>query len=131
VNGVFNSLITDYIARFIIDVNANKTYIMRLPMPLYDEGNEIHEQIVRNSALLNIYNNSEAFIKEFKNLGIKESEIPTSVKSYDKLRIENDILVAGLYGISKAEMQHICSEAYFKVLNDKNPTYLAVLLDKM
>jgi len=131
VNGVFNSLITDYIARFIIDVNANKTYVMRLPMPLYDEGNEIHKQIVINSAFLNIYNNSEAFTKEFQNLGIKESEIPTSSKSYDKLRIENDILVAGLYGISKAEMQHICSEAYFKVLNDKNPAYVAVLLDKM
>ncbi|MCU0437290.1 MAG: Eco57I restriction-modification methylase domain-containing protein [Raineya sp.] len=131
VNGVFNSMVLDYTIRFIIDMHVSKSYVMRLPMPLYDEGNEIHEQIVRNSALLNIYNNSEAFIKEFKNLGIKESEIPTSVKSYDKLRIENDILVAGLYGISKAEMQHICSEAYFKVLNDKNPAYVAVLLDKM
>jgi len=139
VNGVFNSLITDYIARFIIDVNANKTYIMRLPMPLYDEGNEIHEQIVKNSALLNMYNNPDVFKgteMDIFDTDLKryvheiKPEIPTSPKAYDKLRIENDILVAGLYGISKTEMQHICSEAYFKVLNEKNPAYLAVLLDR-
>jgi len=140
VNGLFNSLVLDYTIRFIIDIHVNKTYLMRLPIPLYEEGNEIHEQIVKNSALLNMYNNSDIFkgtemdifdtdLKKYVQ-SIK-SEIPTSPKAYDKMRIENDILVAGLYGISKTEMQHICSEAYFKVLNDKNPAYVAVLLDRM
>jgi hypothetical protein len=32
-NAVFNSLIVDYLIRFIVDININTTYLKRLPIP--------------------------------------------------------------------------------------------------
>jgi hypothetical protein len=138
VNAIFNSLIADYVWRFVVDINMSKTYLMRLPLPqptdLELKENEVYRKIIKNSFLLNWHhskksNNPTGFDKNAKELDISEENLPKTEKSYNLLRLENDKLIAELYGISKQEMEHITSEAYFKVLQNKNPAYLRTLLE--
>ncbi|MCU0447738.1 MAG: Eco57I restriction-modification methylase domain-containing protein [Microscillaceae bacterium] len=133
VNAVLNSLVVDFMARFIIDINVNKTYLMRLPIPQPSEEELLqsadYQILIKNALKLNLAANPQGFenLKSFmENLG----EIPSTDKQKTMLKIENDCLVARLYGISEAELRHLTSEAYFKVLNDKNPAYIQTLLSR-
>ncbi len=138
VQAILNSLVVDYIIRFLIDIHVNKTYLMRLPIPQpTDEElseNKVYQQIIKNALLLNIANTTnldELREKVEKNSKIKieKSDIPTTQKQKDKLQAENDLLIAELYGLSKEQIKHLTSPAYFKILNDKNKAYLSLLSD--
>ena len=132
-SSIFNSIILDYIARFIIDMNATKTYLMRLPIPMPNE-KEIEETKEYKTLYLNAIKLQLSYdIKSFEELKdkfeIKDEDIPNTYKKRDLLKIENDIIVAKLYEVGKEELKHITSEAYFKTLNTKNPAYLSTLLE--
>ena len=132
-SSIFNSIILDYIARFIIDMNATKTYLMRLPIPMPSE-KEIEEKKEYKTLYLNAIKLQLSYdIKSFEELKdkfeIKDEDIPNTDKKRDLLKIENDIIVAKLYEVGKKELKHITSEAYFKTLNTKNPAYLSTLLE--
>lgn len=45
------------------------------------------------------------------------------------LKIRNDVLAAGLYGIESADMEHMLKS--FAVLRNKKPGYVAALLAAM
>ncbi|MDX2304704.1 MAG: N-6 DNA methylase [Microscillaceae bacterium] len=132
INAIFNSLVVDYILRFIIDIHVNKTYLMRLPMPQPSdealEANPDYRTLYQNALRLNLAHNPQGF-PELSTLAEQYGlQIPTAEKQLNLLRIENDCIVARLYGISPEELKHLSSAAYFKVLHEKNPAYIDTLL---
>ncbi len=132
VQAIFNSMVVDFIIRFMVDINVVKSILMRLPIPQPTDKklseNKIYQQLIKNSLLLNLANNTNLEeLKEKVNFKVQKSDIPTNQKQKDKLQAENDLLIAELYGLTKEQIQHLTSLAYFKILNDKNKAYLSLL----
>lgn len=132
VQAVLNSLVVDYIIRFLIDIHVNKTYLMRLPIPQPSDeelsANKVYQKLIKNALLLNLANTTNLEeLKKKVSFKIEKSEIPTNQKQKDKLQAENDLLIAELYGLTKEQLQHLTSPAYFKILNEKNKAYLSLL----
>lgn len=132
VQAIFNSLVLDFIVRFLVDINLNKTYLMRLPIPQPSDEqlreNKVYQQLIKNALVLNLSNTTN--LEELKNkvnFKIQKSDIPTTQKQKDKLQAQNDLLIAELYGLTKEQLKHLTSPAYFKILNDKNKAYLSLL----
>lgn len=128
--GIFNSLVVDYIARAMIQISANKTYIKRIPLPQPSDdeikSNETYAFITRNALILQLCNDSVGHFVELANeFGIAKSEIPKTQKLYDSLKARLDIAVAKLYGLDFDDFSHILES--FKVLNSKQPAYIALL----
>ena len=127
IQSIFNSIILDYIIRFIVDMNINKTYLMRLPIPQPSDeelqNNENYRKIISNTLKINKVNNPDL------DLG-KVTDLPKTEKQKIFLQIENDCLIAKLYGITPEELAHLTSPEYFKVLNNTQEAYLSVLVEK-
>lgn len=106
---------------------------MRVPMPQpTDEelrGNPVYMEMTRNSLLLSCHYNREKFIPLLADCGLTEADIPATAKQTDMLKIRNDVLAAGLYGIDYAAMEHMLKS--FAVLRNKKPGYVAALLAAM
>lgn len=129
----FNSVPVDWIARQMIQINVNKTYLYRLPMPQPSD-DEIrstpsYAQLAKNALLLTLAAPSPHAWDDFGELaplfGVQRSDPPHTAKAQDTLRAENDKLVAGLYGITDTELAHLLQS--FKVMANKRPEYLALL----
>ncbi len=136
VQSIFNSLISDYIIRFLIDIHVNKTYLMRLPMPQPSDEelatNDVYKKLIINSLKLNLFYNPDFKSMQFSKpdaFEMDKIEPPKNEKSRLKTQIENDILIAKLYGVDKEGMAHLTSGEYFKVLNEKQPEYRELLLE--
>jgi hypothetical protein len=56
---------------------------------------------------------------------MEKKDLPLTAKDKDKLRAQNDQLVAQAYGISELELAHLLRS--FKVMASKRPEYLALL----
>lgn len=132
--GIFNSLVVDYIARGMIQINVNKTYLERIPLPQPSdeelESNQDYRYIYKNALILQLYHDKagdfEDLQKEFYQEGlIDKGQIPSTQKAYDTLRAKLDIHIAKLYGLSKEEFCAMLES--FKVLHDKQPHYIALL----
>jgi hypothetical protein len=112
---------------------VNKTYLMRLPLPQPDDAalrdNPVYAELCRNSLLLSLYHNRDGFEPLQHIFGLADKDIPITPKQADRLRSRNDVLVAGLYGVAKTEMEHILKG--FKVLANKKPEYIRALLQAM
>ena len=129
----FNSLPVDWLARFMIQIHANKTYLYRLPMPQPSDdeirSNPAYAQLAKNALLLSLAAPSLHAWDDFGELAplfnVHRSDLPNTVKAQDTLRAENDKLVAGLYGITDTELAHLLHS--FKVMAHKRPEYLALL----
>lgn len=140
VNAILNSLVVDFLIRFLVDMNVVKSIVMRLPIPQPSDTelfeNKVYQKLIINSWKLNLVNNPQ--LKEslnpqgFKNLaGLSGAaiELPKTDKQKTFLQIEIDCLVAQLYGITHEELAHLTSPTYFKVLNEKNKAYVSALLE--
>ena len=130
--GIFNSLVVDYIARAMIQISVDKTYITRIPLPQPSDDeiakNETYAFIARSALILQLYNDKAGHFAELaQEFGIKTSEIPTTQKLYDSLKAQLDIKVAKLYGLDFSDFEHILES--FKVLNAKQPAFVALLKD--
>jgi hypothetical protein len=127
---IFNSLVVDYIARFMIQITVNKTYLMRLPIPQPDDAaiaaNPDYARLTLNALKLTLANDFTHFADLAQEHNINESETRLTPKQYDALLLENDRIVAKLYGISSEELTHITKS--FKVLKNKKPHYVEELL---
>ena len=127
---MFNSLVIDYVSRFMIQIHANKTYLMRLPIPQPDEteidANPDYARLTLNALKLTLANDFTRFAELALEYSISEADAHMTPKQYDALLLENDRIVARLYGISSGELAHIATS--FKVLKNKKPHYLAELL---
>lgn len=130
---LFSSIPLDWLIRFTAAIHVNKTHLMRQPMPQpTDEelhSNPVYIEMVRNSLLLSCHYNKENFSPLLADYDLTETAVPTTAKQMDLLKIRNDILVAGLYGIEYADMEHILKS--FNVLHNKKPGYVAALLAAM
>lgn len=128
INALFNSIVLDYILRFLVDMNVNKTYLMKVPLiHASDEelDTEPYNTICDNAFALSLYNNKD--LAEFYSLP-EGFELPQNSKDYDMMQIQNDILIAKLYNITFDELNNMLKT--FKVLNDKKPHYVQTLIDK-
>jgi hypothetical protein len=125
----FNSLPVDWLARFMIQIHANKTYLYRLPMPqpTDDEirANPDFTQLAKNALLLSLAANWDDFAELAPLLGVTPKDVPQTAKAQDQLRAQNDRIVARLYGINGAELAHLLRS--FKVMASKRPEYLTLL----
>ena len=123
-----NSLPADWIARFMIQINASKTYLARLPIPQPDDdeirSNPDYTALARNALLLTLANDWNSFQELAPLFGIQREDLPATPKAYDLLRYANDTIVARLYGISKRHLGYILES--FPVLTSKRPEYVAL-----
>ena len=130
---LLNSLSFDWVLRFSIAINVNKTYLMRQPMPQPTDAelaeNPVYREMILNSLKLSLHYNPEGFFDLKMLYGLKDTDIPTTSKQVDMLKIRNDVLVAGIYGVTKPEMEHMLKG--FNVLARKKPEYVKALLDAM
>jgi hypothetical protein len=129
---IFNSIVADYIIRNMVQIHVSKTYLVRLPMPQPSDQaimeNDDYRLLVINAAKLTFYFGGEPFREIIDELGISEDDIPKSKKAVDYLKIKNDLIVAKIYGLNKADMERILDN--FKVLGGKYPEYVAALKSK-
>lgn len=128
--GIFNSLVVDYIARGMVQIHLNKTYIVRIPLPQPSdeelESKQDYRYIYKNALILQLYHDKAGDFEDLqKEFGIDKGQIPSTQKAYDTLRAKLDIHIAKLYGLSKEEFCAMLES--FKVLNDKQPHYIALL----
>ncbi|WP_257842630.1 N-6 DNA methylase [Helicobacter sp. 13S00477-4] len=130
--GIFNSILMDFILRQIVQINVNKTYIERIPIPQPEKTeilqNPLYSQIALNALklqLYDIYDRYDDFTELAYEFGISKSDIPSTPKLYDMLRVKNDISIAKLYGIDFEEFCYLLGS--FKLLNSKQPEYIAAL----
>ena len=125
----FNSLPVDWLARFMIQIHANKTYLFRLPtpQPTDDEirSNPDYAQLAKNALLLSLAASWDDFAELAPLFKLRRQDLPATAKARDQLRAENDKIVARLYGITDAELAHLLRS--FKGLATKRPEYLALL----
>ena len=128
--GIFNSLVVDYIARGMVQINVSKTYLERIPLPQPSdeelESKQDYAYIYKNALILQLYHDKAGDFEDLqKEFGIDKGQIPSTQKAYDTLRAKLDIHIANLYGLSKEEFCAMLES--FKVLNDKQPHYIALL----
>ncbi len=125
----FNSVPVDWLARFMIQINVNLTYLYRLPMPQPTDSeirsNPDYAQLAKNALLLSLAASWDAFAELAPLFDVQPSDLPQSAKAQDMLRAQNDKLVARLYGITDAELAHLLQS--FKVMANKRPEYLTLL----
>ena len=128
--GIFNSLIVDFIARGMIQINVSKTYLERIPLPQPSDKeileNATYLSIAKNALILQLCNDKAGHFKELQEeFGISQNEIPKTPKLCDELRAKQDIAIAKLYGLDKEEFCYLLES--FKVLQSKKPEYIALL----
>ncbi|MCY7304994.1 MAG: hypothetical protein LH632_02385, partial [Rhodoferax sp.] len=125
----FNSVSVDWIARFMIQIHANKTYLFRLPTPQPSDdeirANPDYSQLAKNALLLSLSANWEDFAELAPLFAVQPQDLPFTAKAKDQLRAENDKIVARLYGITDAEFTHLLRS--FKGMATKRPEYLTLL----
>jgi type I restriction-modification system DNA methylase subunit len=126
---VFNSLTMDWLARFMIQMNVNQTYLYRLPVPQPTDAeiaaSPVYKGLVRGALLLTLAGDWDAFAELAIEHGITKADLPKTDKQLDLLRVGMDKAVAKLYGITDAELAHMLTS--FKVLARKRPDYVAAL----
>ena len=125
----FNSVPVDWLARQMIQINVNKTYLYRLPMPQPTDddirANPDYAQLAKNALLLSLAASWDDFAELAPLFNLQPKDVPQTAKAKDMLRAQNDKLVARLYGITDAELAHLLQS--FKVMAGKRPEYLALL----
>jgi len=125
----FNSVPVDWMARFMIQIHANKTYLYRLPMPQPGDdeirGNADYAQLAKNALLLSLAASWDSFAKLAPLFDVQPQDLPQTAKAQDTLRAQNDKLAAKLYGITDAELAYLLQS--FKVMANKRPEYLTLL----
>ena len=120
---VLNSIVFDFLARQIIQINVNKTYLIRLPIPqpteIELETDEVLQKIILNTKKITSFYSDKFEFDVGK---------PKNLKAKNMLEIENNILIAKIYGIDKSEMEYILST--FKVLNKNRKPFVESLKSK-
>jgi type II restriction/modification system DNA methylase subunit YeeA len=125
----FNSIVVDWLARFMVQISVSQTYLYRLPMPQPSDdeilGNVDYALLAKNALLLSLAANWDDFSQLAREFNIQKTDLPKSTKAMDILRAENDKLVAKMYGISEIELAHLLQS--FRVMSSKRPEYLTLL----
>ncbi len=103
-----NSLPADWLARQMIQVNVSQTYLNRLPIPQPSDAdilaNADYATLAKNALLLTLAASWADFAELAPLLDVKNQDVPTTAKTMDMLRAENDKIVTRLYGITFAAL---------------------------
>jgi hypothetical protein len=130
---IFNSIVADYIMRNMVQIHVSKTYLVRLPMPQPSDEeimqNDDYRSLVINAAKLTFSFGGEPFREIIEKFGIQESAVPKGEKAVDFLKIENDLIVAKIYGLRAADVRQALES--FRVFCKKYPEYVAELDSKL
>lgn len=125
----FNSVPTDWLARFMIQIHVSKTHLYRLPVPQPSDAdirsNADYALLAKNALLLSLAASWDDFAELAPLFQVQRQDVPLTAKAKDLLRAENDKTVARLYGITAPEFAHLLRS--FKGLATKRPEYLALL----
>ncbi len=125
----FNSLPVDWLARFMIQIHANKTYLFRLPVPQPTtaeiQSKPEYAQLAKNALLLTLAASWDDFAELAPLFDLTRRDVPATAKVQDQLRAQNDKIVARLYGITDTEFAHLLRS--FKGMATKRPEYMALL----
>ena len=131
--GLFNSVVVDYLSRFVVQINVSKTYLERLPIPQPSDyeikSNPNYQKLTDNALMLTLANSYDDFYDLAREFKISREDVELTDKQKERLQIENDLIVAKMYGITAADMQHIVES--FKVLKNKKPQYVETLARSM
>jgi hypothetical protein len=119
---IFNSVVFDFLARQIVQINVTKSILTRLPIPQPTEKELISDEVYQK-----LIENSKRVLTFYEDFGFEVVK-PKNQKEVDFLKIENDILIAKMYGIEKSELEYILST--FKVFNSKQKSYVETLKSK-
>ena len=125
----FNSVLTDWLARQMIQINVSQTYLYRLPMPQPTDAEILASpdfaQLAKNALLLSLAASWSDFAELAPLFNVQPKDVPQTAKAQDTLRAQNDKTVARLYGITASELAHLLRS--FKVMTNKRPEYLTLL----
>jgi len=125
----FNSLPSDWLARFMIQIHVSKTHIYRLPLPQPSDdeiySNPDYAQLAKNALLLSLAASWDDLCELAPLFDVQPGDVPFTAKARDQLRADNDKIVARLYGIGDAEFTHLLHS--FKGMITKRPEYLTLL----
>jgi hypothetical protein len=114
--------------RFMVQIHVSMTYLYRLPMPQpTDEeilAHSSYKTLAKNAALLTLHSNWAAFEPLAALFDIKPEDLPKTDEQYDRLRYQNDRLVAQCYGLTEANLRHILKG--FPVMLNKRAEYGAL-----
>ena len=125
----FISLPVDWLARFMIQIHANKTYLFRLPTPQPTDteirANPDYAQLAKNALLLSLAASWDDFAELAPLFAVQPKDVPLTAKAMDLPRAENGKIVARLYGITDTEFKHVLKS--FKGMSNKRPEYIALL----
>ena len=106
----FNSLPVDWMARFMIQIHANKTYLFSLPTPQPTDAeilaNTDYATLAQNALRLTLAASWDDFAERAPLFHVHKQDVPQTAKAKDALRTESDQIVARLYGITPAEFAH-------------------------
>jgi len=129
---VFNSIVVDFIVRLNVSIHVSKTYLMRLPMPQPSskelKASEDYQTLIINALKLTLFHNYDDFEELAQKYHLTKQDISSTQKQVDKLKVQNDIIIAKLYNITPKELEHILST--FKVYQNKNPALATLLLSE-
>jgi Type I restriction enzyme R protein N terminus (HSDR_N)/N-6 DNA Methylase len=121
----FNSLPCDWLARFMVQINVSQTYLYRLPMPQPTDAQILatpaYSTLARNAALLTLHSDWVAFAPLAATFGLTKGDLPATEEAYDRLRYDNDVLVAQCYCLNSQDLRHIL--AGFPVMQNKRFEY--------
>ncbi|HIC10340.1 MAG TPA: restriction endonuclease [Campylobacterales bacterium] len=118
---VFNSIVFDFLARLIVQIHVTKSILTRLPIPQPTE-----EELNENRDYQTLIDNTKKIIAYYSDDFDFEVEKPKTEEYKEFLEIENNIIVAKMFGISYQEMEYILST--FKVLQTKRTAFIETLL---
>ena len=125
----FNSIVTDWIARQMIQINVSQTYLYRLPMPQPSDDEIVNDPdfalLAKNALLLTLAASWDDFSELATLFNLTRNDVPLTAKACDQLRATNDHLIAKRYGIKNDELTHLLKS--FPVMANKRPEYLALL----
>ena len=125
----FNSVSVDWLARFMVQIHVSLTYLYRLPVPQPTDAeilaNSDYAQLAKNALLLSLAASWDDFAELAPLFDVQPEDVPLNAKAQDRLRAENDKIVARLYGITDEEFKHLLKS--FKGMASKRPEYMALL----
>jgi hypothetical protein len=111
--GVLNSFTIDFIIRCKVSSDVSYFYVKQLPIPRLQDGNFFFEEIGKRVARLT------ATSKEYEKFAEEISIELGSLGERERLEInaEIDAIVALLYGLDMADLEHILST--FPIVSDQ------------
>jgi hypothetical protein len=124
---IFNSLTIDFVLRAMVNLNVNKTYVLRLPLPQPSEEdmaeNPLYREVIRSAALMTLFNNKDLFSFLMGEFNFKPADLIPSQEDFDRCKAILDVKIARLYGLEPRLLVYFLES--FKVLNRTQPQFVA------